>query len=334
MEERKSNTGLVVLITILVITVLGLTGFVVYDKVLKKDKVEPNTTDNSSNVENNGKQISDIVYGYAEIHNADVYSGDFGSKIIELHSNGNNKELVSYSDRIYSFTMKHDKLFYYTQSGDKSNNEKTYYIDLNDNNLNPVELTSGIDVEYYFDIDENNLYIARQHKGIKKYNFNNKQGEFIATSVGAYELFVLNNKIYAHTYGESSYDNKYYTISVDGTDLEWINENTYDNAKTIVKYKGTIDDWDKVYYLYNNVKVSLSSDRKQLLYGGKIIFKAADGKNIKLRYSTNPNEIAFVESKFEHFEDVDEVYYKYNLSDGTISETSANNVYDVSLIIK
>lgn len=51
MEERKNNTGLVVLIAALVIIILGLTGFIVYDKALKRDKAEPNITDNNGNVE-------------------------------------------------------------------------------------------------------------------------------------------------------------------------------------------------------------------------------------------------------------------------------------------
>ena len=48
MEEKRKNTGLVVLITILVLIILGLTGFIVYDKVLKNDKVESNTSDSDS----------------------------------------------------------------------------------------------------------------------------------------------------------------------------------------------------------------------------------------------------------------------------------------------
>ena len=61
MEERKSsNKLLTTLVIILLIAVLGLTGFVVYDKVLKKDKVEPNTTDNSDNERNGNEEIKDL----------------------------------------------------------------------------------------------------------------------------------------------------------------------------------------------------------------------------------------------------------------------------------
>ena len=34
MEERKNNTGLVVAVTILIMLVLGLVGFIIYNKIL------------------------------------------------------------------------------------------------------------------------------------------------------------------------------------------------------------------------------------------------------------------------------------------------------------
>ena len=39
MEEKKNNKGLVWLIVILIILVLGLVGYIVYDKVLSKDNL-------------------------------------------------------------------------------------------------------------------------------------------------------------------------------------------------------------------------------------------------------------------------------------------------------
>lgn len=38
MEERKSNNGLIWLIVILIVLVLGLMGYIIYDKVLSNDK--------------------------------------------------------------------------------------------------------------------------------------------------------------------------------------------------------------------------------------------------------------------------------------------------------
>ena len=47
MEREKNNTGLVVTITVLIMLVLGLVGFIVYDKVLNQE--------NSTNVGNNNE---------------------------------------------------------------------------------------------------------------------------------------------------------------------------------------------------------------------------------------------------------------------------------------
>ena len=61
MEEKKNNKGLVWLIVILIIMILGLVGYIVYDKVLYKTKEPINnkstTTINSSQVGNDNKEL-------------------------------------------------------------------------------------------------------------------------------------------------------------------------------------------------------------------------------------------------------------------------------------
>lgn len=47
MEERKNNTGLIVLITVLVMLVLGMGAFIIYDKVINKIN-EPNSEENNN----------------------------------------------------------------------------------------------------------------------------------------------------------------------------------------------------------------------------------------------------------------------------------------------
>ncbi len=60
MEERKNNnTGLIVLVTVLVMLVLGLVGFIVYDKILK-DANEPNVEENNNEETNNKLDESDL----------------------------------------------------------------------------------------------------------------------------------------------------------------------------------------------------------------------------------------------------------------------------------
>ena len=325
---EKKNKGLVVLVIVLIILLLGLGGYVVYDKVIT-NKNQSSSADQKFNQNKNVKGVEeqkDNVYGYAIINN------DSESKVVELHSNINNKVISTLNDRIYSFTMKHNKLFYYSQSANENYLEKTFYIDLSDSNLKSVELTSGVDVEYYFDFDENNLYTAMQKSGIKKYNFNSKQEEYIAQNVGAFEVFVANNKIYATTYDESS-NEKYYTILNNGNEFTWINQNEYDNAKKSIQYKKVVENYSDMYYFYNNNKVSLTSDRKEIMYGDKSIFKASDGKVIELKYTTTPNEIAFGEYIFENYQAIEEKYYKYNLSTNNLTETTNNEIYNVELII-
>ena len=51
MEERKNNTGLIVLITVLVILVLGMGGFIIYDKVINKTN-ESDIEENNSETQN------------------------------------------------------------------------------------------------------------------------------------------------------------------------------------------------------------------------------------------------------------------------------------------
>lgn len=63
---EKNNTGLVVLITILVMAVLGLSGFIVYDKVINKDDKVTTGEDNKVE-ENNAKEKLTEVSIYDEV---------------------------------------------------------------------------------------------------------------------------------------------------------------------------------------------------------------------------------------------------------------------------
>ena len=63
MEEKKNNKGLVWLIVILIILVLGLVGYIVYDKVLLEDKTSVNndeTTTTTTNIKESDNDIKAI----------------------------------------------------------------------------------------------------------------------------------------------------------------------------------------------------------------------------------------------------------------------------------
>ena len=65
MEERKNNTGLVVLTTVLVMLVLGMGAFIIYDKVINKTN-EPNSEENNKVDNNDSNNITE--YDYADIN--------------------------------------------------------------------------------------------------------------------------------------------------------------------------------------------------------------------------------------------------------------------------
>ena len=72
MENKKNSKGLIVLLIILVLCVLGLAGYIVYDKVLSKNKKTINANNTSTitqkilGTDKNNKNIL-MKYGYKEI---------------------------------------------------------------------------------------------------------------------------------------------------------------------------------------------------------------------------------------------------------------------------
>ena len=68
MEERRSSTGIAVLITVLVMLVLGLGGFIVYDKVLNK-KEEPQIKEEDNKVKVEDKNNNTTVEEEPKIKN-------------------------------------------------------------------------------------------------------------------------------------------------------------------------------------------------------------------------------------------------------------------------
>ena len=92
MEERKNSTGLIVLITVLVMLVLGMGAFIVYDNVMNNTN-EPNTGENSNNENGsntNTTQVVDIEKIKAEVSKVmsfDKLNEDFN--YLKLTKSGN-----------------------------------------------------------------------------------------------------------------------------------------------------------------------------------------------------------------------------------------------------
>ena len=83
MEEKKNNNGLIWLIIILIILVLGLVGYIIYDKVLKDKIISNNNTSTTNTIQS---IINEKVFKSYPINNDDnILSFD----LHELYFNDN-----------------------------------------------------------------------------------------------------------------------------------------------------------------------------------------------------------------------------------------------------
>ena len=174
MESKKqTSTGIVVLITILVIAVIGLTSFIVYDKVIKKDEVkEPTIRENkTSNDENNGEtnKVSFIDYQYDnfkinminqvdnvdDIYAVDImyneqYSNQAGSQhydlVIRYKDESKLKIATIYqtnsevSFEYRTLDIDNNKIYFYV-TGINNTIFELYFIDLNDMGKKPQNIS-------------------------------------------------------------------------------------------------------------------------------------------------------------------------------------------------
>ena len=90
--EQKNNKGLIALVVVLIIMVLGLGGYIVYDKVLVDNTVEnSNNLDNANNINNdsgtNLYSLSDLVGTYKFEATNEEPCGEIASYELRLYSN-------------------------------------------------------------------------------------------------------------------------------------------------------------------------------------------------------------------------------------------------------
>lgn len=113
MEETKNNKGLVWLIVILIVLVLGLVGYIVFDKVLAKEKTlnknETTTTTSKVTLENEeekDKVISIEINKNEEIDTSHYYYDNDSNQslVYKIKSNNNEVEIV-YNDGHTTFKM-------------------------------------------------------------------------------------------------------------------------------------------------------------------------------------------------------------------------------------
>lgn len=264
----------------------------------------------------------DKVYGYVAL------TSNSNSKIMELHTIKDNVELDNVNNMIYGFTMKNNKLIYYTKNSNGKSTVK--YIDLDDSKLDSKTIVEDINIDNTFDITDKYLVVALQNKGVKKYDLKTGEYSIILDTIGSYDFFILDNKMYGTTY---KYENKksvqkYYTCTLDGYEFNWIEKEKYEELKNS---KDKITQNNKMYLIVNGKKVTLSEDNKQLLYNGEVIYSTNNNK-IRLMYTEDKEKIAFAEYTSKNNENLDEEYFTYNIENKNISKVSKNSLYDLIFI--
>jgi len=97
MAEKKSNKGLVWLIVVLMILVLGLVGYILYDKVLKDNKVLTNDNNEVNTLENDDsdkKENKNNILSDSELQDLAIFINEFENYAFSLANYSNPKELL------------------------------------------------------------------------------------------------------------------------------------------------------------------------------------------------------------------------------------------------
>ena len=134
MENKKNSKGLIVLLIILVLCVLGLAGYIVYDKVLSKNKKTINANNTSTitqkilDTDKNNKNIL-MKYGYKEINinNNEKLIPKIKKDIIKLETNIENLKKYYINEEYETFEYDNGKIVY-----SFNNNKVNIYQEIDD----------------------------------------------------------------------------------------------------------------------------------------------------------------------------------------------------------
>lgn len=183
MEEKKSNKGLIWLIVILIVLVLGLVGFIVYDKVVldNKDSVSDNNTISTTNenyekilydqdnilitlrdandeefLENNGTSYYNFFFNGREISELKIV--DYG---LEINCSKYDNDYIfvdHYDGRIYNYYLLDKKgniIIDFSKYSYINSSEGYYELKLLDNKF---VMIITIDFGKYYGYDELGVY--------------------------------------------------------------------------------------------------------------------------------------------------------------------------------
>ena len=339
---NKSNKKIIIIVSFLILIIVGLIGYICYDKGVfgKKNNIEPNVNENSSiEKQNNDNIVYSSIYGFAY-----VYKNEKEYKMMALNSNGSDIELNSGQGSI-TFYIKNNKLLY-TNTRANSNSasyiQKVYYIDLDDKSYKPMELASGIGIYDYFDFNSNYLFSRNgldDIKGIVRYDLNTKEKIIFEKDVYANGFFINDNKLYYY-YTDYSFSNSntpvdlYYTIDFDGKNKKSITKEEYDKVVSDSGYKEEIGTYNDVYFIKNNKKVYIDKELHNLYLDDKIVYTSSNtSRSIVLEYSEDPNIICFREVTMNTGE-VPLKSYFYHIDTDKLEEINENQVISFREIIK
>lgn len=134
MENKKNSKSLIVLVIILVLCVLGLAGYIVYDKMLSKNKKTINANNSSTitqkilDTDKNNKNIL-MKYGYKEINinNKEKLFPKIKKDIIKLETNIENLKKYYINEEYETFEYDNGKIVY-----SFNNNKVNIYQEIDD----------------------------------------------------------------------------------------------------------------------------------------------------------------------------------------------------------
>ena len=180
MEKKKSNKGLIITIVILIILLLGLAGYICYDKFLtsnKNDALDDRNQTTEELIKQNEFKLEDI----------ECKGTDTCEKTVKLAYNGKNHEIklikkYNSSTKKYLIDLYEDNTLIDTiNAGSYDDSEgKIVYLDENNNKktFDPLEVVKKMDGRVYV-VDSKYLGIVYRMDGITKYTLDSKPSWYL-----------------------------------------------------------------------------------------------------------------------------------------------------------
>lgn len=163
MEENTKGSGLVATIFILIVIILFLGGFILYDKVLNNTTETCNTNENNvnTNTNNDNYKVLELspIGGIAVVYNNEVYVNIYDStkKIDEVYGDGKYQTLLSSREKYQEYK------------------------------LGNLEVETG-----YVSDDNNTKWLKIDATGVKSI-YNNQYGQDVSSVDSKYGIILLNN---------------------------------------------------------------------------------------------------------------------------------------------